>query len=1155
MENSSRRDRLMGKLFGKDKKPAGDSLESQASLDAFLRSSSDNLNITHVPPPPPPSSTVIPKLSKLDTTVAKLPAAAVGVNQQAQRNRPVAQGRPVDHSVSQRRGPRPNKKGLSVRFTDAYPDVIGEGGDETDLPTVEISKRKKAKPPSPVAQRAPPPFPQQSPPKQQQPTRLPPPPAAATAPPPASNPFADVGKQTSDDPDFVPKPLLRTATGFSSVYTPDSDDDDDEQEPSPVTPVITNSSNNNSPFRQRASLQQLAAPTTPEHQPANTLRPGKAFDARYLDSGRHDEDRRSFIEIHQAEMREAEGLALAKAARGADTTASGNWADSDRPPSASIDSSPEQQRRQQNVSPVSELGSPIVQYSPAASIRSDVSSEYNGSREETRAPPAPPPPQHQQLHENAHRAAQQQAQAQQQQQRQKQQQQQQQQPLPPHMHSREPSTASQKDTPSPQPSTSSVPASVPAPGLASLKLHDVVAAVSDDAFNAFVTRTSHLFELFRLHSEASGPLSSRTPRDCARAGLWWFIKGRMGLEKTIRERPSSPQSQMHHEIDRQQAYTNLAKGYWLCKKVIPEVSQLQGIAAADAEVNEVTHTLVSALSKMAMSMKRNGILPPEEAFLPQTIDKSIWVEYPALSQDVVALLSGNWGSSLSAMQHQLSTLHLLDAFPLGDAADTFSLGRFVADVYLMEQGSESHRLHIPAILSAVRPKKHTGLVFVLASQNGSLQLAIQETKSAGPKWDDVRWRSDTCSMDVRLPRGFMLAVQLTQADFRSLWTMYDFAVKIKSTLYPRQDEMVVFRNTLRSFQYIESETAQSRVFPKDPVPHCEVGLFERIHKESRPTGTRSWHRGFRIAVTTGASTKTLSGVHHTYPPSMPIQFGFFRTEGDAPALSLRFESGRQRGRMVLTFTEEKERIRFHSLLTGTALDHDERIFADVPLRGFVFAESIREPLGLAPFSRMPWKAARVVNDEFGPSGEQPPTVQADHLKVVLEYQNGTITDRVNVGPGELRMRLEVTNAKLFRIMRQPQSDMTMSVSEAQVPKELPRNLTEALRVSRSKQTIRSLEFTTLRDLHAFQAALTGWEVVFDGLAPALAITRRHMIVPIHKKWEAGYTRIQLVKQDDMIQLLAFFEEFQHGHCLNFILKGTDVYEGFARGGKTGTARG
>ncbi|KAI9166948.1 hypothetical protein HJFPF1_03063 [Paramyrothecium foliicola] len=1035
---SSRRNRLMGKLFGGRERKVD--VDNAANVDAFLHSTADNLEVFHAPPPPPPPSTIIPKLAKLDTSISRYPQA-LAVNQQAQLNRPIAPGRHESNVSS--RVPRPNKKGLLVRFVDSYPEIIGEGGDESEIPTVEISKRKPAAP-RPPQHRSPQPSPGRS--------------SAATA----------QNNSARAEDDFQPKALKRTQTGFSSIYEPDPDQ----------TPTSTSSSKHLSPV-----------PTQ------NTVLPGRSSSTSYLEtSGRHDENRRSFIEVHQAQMREAEGQAFAKAARTASAASPHDWEDrkqffppeSDSPPAAT----------QRPVSLVSTNGAPppppAVTYSPVASLASTTSSMYSPKENSQMDPRI----------------------------------------------TRQLSVASQLEPP---------PMAARA---ASFKLHDVVTAAGDDALNMFVARTRHLFELFRLHAESVKPVSSSPPQGCARAALWWFLKGRMGLESAVRERPTTSQGQMHNELDRQQAYTNLAKGYWLCQEIIPTAMQAQGLAP-DPEVAEVAQGLVSALRKLAMSMKRNGFLPPEEAFLPQTIDKSIWIEYQTLSQDMIALLSGNWGSTMTAMQSTLSSLHLLDAFPIGDTNENFCYGRVAADIYLMEQGRDSQRIYFPCLVSMVRPQKLTGLVFVLASQNGSIQLPIQETRSGGAAWDDVRWRSETCTLDVRLPRGFMLVVQLSQQDYKMAYSMYEFFAKTRATLFPRSDEEVAIRTNLRSFQYMDSDP-QSRVFPKEAILHCEVALFERIHKENGPSGPRSWHRGFRVAVVTGPRTRTLNGVNHSFPPQLPIQFGFFRAEGDMPALSLKFDDGRRKGRMVLVFADEKERIKFHSTLTGTALDHDEKIFADVPLKGFMIAQSLREPTGMAPFSRMPWKAARVVNDESNSNGDLPPTVLADRLKVVFEYQNGTITDRVNVAPGELRMRLEVSNAKVLRVLRQPQYDITMSVSEAQVPKEVPRGMTDALQLIQQHQTIRSMEFNNIQDLHAFQFALTGFEVMFDALAVTFAIARRRMVVPIHKKWEAGYTRIQIVRQEDkQLQLLAFFEDFVHGHCMNFVLKGTDNYESISRSGKSG----
>lgn len=1034
----------MGKLFGGKERKAVETTSSAASLDDFLHNSADSLNVIHPPPPPPPSS--LPKLSKLDTTISRYPQA-LAVNQLAQQTRPLAPGR-VD-SKSPRPSPRPNKKGLFVKFTDSYPEIIGEGGDESEYPVIEISKRRRTKQPP-----APSPVPQ---------------PLGRPSPSPNRMPGALDGTVSITDDGFRPKPLARTQTGYSSVYEPGSDD---EHEPVPELPK---------PSQSRSDQQILV--------------PGKSASARYLEtSGRHDENRRSFIEVHQAEMRQAEAQAFAKASRASSAVSQTDREDGRPPMLDEIDISPDSAILQL-PSPDIQIMRPPAEYSPAASISTN-SSIY---------PPSNLTP----LNDI----------------------------------SRKFSVRSQIDiSPAPSPSPLVMRAT-------SVRMQEALAA-GDDSLSLFVARTKHLFEIYRLHAESVRPLSSCSQMQCARAGLWWFLRGRMGLEIAVRDRPTSPQSQMKNDIDRQQAYSNLSKGYWLCEEIIPEIRKSQGLAP-DAEIENVSQQLITALTKLAMSMKRNGFLPPEDAFLPQTIDKSIWLEYPPLSQDMVALLSGNGGSGIAAVQHPLSHMQLLDALPPGDTPEKFSYGRVPADVFLMEQGRENHRLFFPCMLSTVRPQSQSGLIFVLASQDGSMQLAIQDNKKVGPVWEDVRWRNETCTLDIRLPRGFILVVQLTQNDYRMLWNMYDFGAKLRATLHPRGDEQAVFRTTLRSFQYLDADP-QSRTFPKEPVSQCDVALFESLYKESGPSGPRSWHCGFRIAVVTGTRIRTASGVNHTSPPTLPIQFGFFRGDGDAPALSVKLENGRQKGRMVMVFNEEKERSRFHSLLTGTALDHGERVFSDVPIKNFTMSQSIREPSGMPPFSRMPWTSARVLNEEFSPDGEAPTTVLADKLRVVVEYQNGSITDRINVAPGELRMRLEVSNAKLLRLLRQPQQDMTIAVSEAQVSKEVPKNMIDSLQLIKANQTIRTLEFNNLRDLHDFQAAVTGYEVIFDALALTFAISRRRMVVPIHKKWEAGYTRIQIVRQEDkQLQLLAFFEDFHYGHCMNFVLKGTDVYESFQRSSKYG----
>ena len=125
----------------------------------------------------------------------------------------------------------------------------------------------------------------------------------------------------------------------------------------------------------------------------------------------------------------------------------------------------------------------------------------------------------------------------------------------------------------------------------------------------------------------------------------------------------------------------------------------------------------------------------------------------------------------------------------------------------------------------------------------------------------------------------------------------------------------------------------------------------------------------------------------------------------------------------------------------------------------------------------------------------------------------------------------------------------MSVADNYMTEGKPDSLSELLRIVQTSDTIRTFTFDAVEDLHTFQAAITGFGVHFDGVATSFSISRRRMVVPIYKKWETNRARIQVVKQDKVVQMVVFLEDFSHGKCMNFQLKGTDLYESSSKSGK------
>lgn len=1024
----------MGKLFGRDRKTSNsnDVAAGNDDLNSFLRRPDDPLPVAHPGPQ---------MLHKLDTATARrypnaleLNSAVVPPPQPSPRSNQQVQvplrARPQSTRTKQ-------KKLLVVRFVDTFPEIIGDGGDECSVPTAEIGKRRRA-------QSAP---------------HKPPPPMV-------SNKVAQLqerDRSQSDAPpkpqdDFVPPPIRRTQTGFSTA----GDEPDSPPLPPPPLP-----------------------PLPPTHEvpvvPAGNPRAAPLLDTPVI---ANDDKRKSFIEINQAKQREAEGMAFAEARKSMSANTEREWEEQRQ--NAVIPSTPVQSLPTRPPS----LPNPD---SPELPQRRPPLDQSPGSVYSQKASPA---------------TAQ-----------------------------RWPSVRDKSAGESPN-LRNTVPDGTSGPPATSPQ---------DDALELFLDRTRHLFELFRLSAEAVKPIMSSLPEDLARAALWWFLRGRTALEMSIREERQNPQNSNQTQANRQQAYADLAKSLWIFEQVLPEVLETRN-SPIDAEVQDVGQTILSQLRKLASSMKRNGYLPPEQAFLPQTIDTTIWLEYPAINQDIIALLWGSWSSSIAAQQGPLTGLPLLAALPLGDTTDLFCYGRYTVDLYLMEQGMEEQKFHFPCFLSVTRAPTQATLDFCLASQNGAVQLRVQSNKKAGPTWSDVKWRAETCSLELKLPRGFIVVVKLRPQDFKILWSMQDYSAKATATLQPRKEEQCVFKSTLRSFQYFDSNP-QSMVFPKDAVPSCDIALFERIARENSPTGPRVYHRGFRLAVVTGPVVKLLSAVNHTYPPHLPVQFGFLRGEHGEPALLLRYDEGKSNGRMVMAFNDEPERLRFHSLLIGTLVQQDEKVYSEVPIIGYSLSETARSnPLQV--FSQLPWSRAKVVNEDI--EDLIPETVLSERLRVVMDFKCGSITDRINVGPGELRIRLPVKDKTSLMILRPSQQDMTVALSEAQIGKQIPGELYQAMQLTARSQTVRTISFTSQRDLHDFQHALTGFKVHFDGVVSLFAISRRRMVVPIYKKWEAADTRIQVVSsEDNIIQVLVFFENFHHGQSMSFQLKATDVFESIKKGDKVG----
>ncbi|PQE27218.1 putative trans-sulfuration enzyme protein [Rutstroemia sp. NJR-2017a WRK4] len=1009
--------RLMGKFFGKDggkeKKPT-----SPEDVSDFLHGSSDKLYTASSPTTTSTTPPRQPVLGRIDTSSARRWPTAAEINN-GRRNRSAS--------------PKRSRKGLVVRFAEAQPEVIGEGGEECISPTAEISQRTRAAT-----------IPQQSA-KDRRPGA---PPTYGSHGPP---------DRFGDSDTFRPRPLQRTQTGFSTI----SDEN--------ISSVIEQPP----PYRQNSKEYGINGSVKDD---VRSPSPAKA----------------------EAAMRASEGKALVRAASGyfdnPDLAASG----SDGPASPLDEAHLNTMRNTQLTSP------PGVSAKMNTPRRPETPSDSGKS-----SPPAV---------------------------------------------DQSPSVFSRASTSTSINGLDSPPSVLRTP---TFNLREAAVAVSDDALQEFSMRTSHMYSLFRLSAESIKPLTSCSLDELIRGALWWFLRGRLNLETAIRDRSTTSEAQQNNYLTRQQAYTDLTKSYWLTEKIATKCPELSGQQNSNnnpsntAEALECRQAILSGLRKLTMvsisisdlceqanlkcqSMKRNNFLPPEaeNAPLTQGVDNSIWVRD-----------DGN--RDLLSLQRPKNTIPLSGALPLGDSNSTFTYGRYFTEAYLTEDADPQH-YSCPCVISVVRRQNEEDLRYVITNQTGTLTLCVQDDKTRGPTWNDLSWIQKNNCLDIKLPRGFMLRLRLTQQDFRSLRGAYDLQNSLRESFCRLEDEEIVFEMTVKAFQCFGQEK-NSQSFPPEVVPKCEVRLFEKSSVEKAATGPRKRHRGFRLAVLTGKTTKNFRGINQEILPTNPIYFNFLRGDNGLPALLLKADDGRSRTSMVFTFDEVEQRSRFHAVLTSSAVGREETAFAEASIRSFGIEESASST-GLKRLTGLEWQGIRVINED-ALDIQNTKTVLSEHLRVIMDFRTGTLTDRFNIGQGELKIRLDVHSPNELKILRQPQQDMTIVATQPQAPNQSTKEFADVLRLAASGETTRTYVFPSPQELHLFQAALTGYVVLFDGRALSFNIARRRMVVPIYKKWDAAVTRLQVVQKEKVVQLIAFFEGFSHGDCMGFTLKSTDVFETSNKGGK------
>lgn len=691
-----------------------------------------------------------------------------------------------------------------------------------------------------------------------------------------------------------------------------------------------------------------------------------------------------------------------------------------------------------------------------------------------------------------------------------------------------------------------------------LSLRTVAKSLGDESLGDFDSRVRRFNDLFRLNASAHIDVIAVPFEQWIRISAWWFLRGRGGLEGAVRGKPSSIDSAIAANdgglsSSLKQAYVDLAKAWWVLNDVTPNLPEIRRFGNASissmvavirsfgdqtlTELIDVHLGILANIRTLTLSMQSNGWLPPNDLQM-QNLDSRIFCEAPTFPPDLAAFVVNNTlNSSIKGKKNVADPF-----FPIlvEDTERHFSFGKMFVDVCLDSRDDAKSGLRIPCVLSVLRERTDWTVKVAVVSQDGQVNLVIQSAEHGGLNWHDVQWKIPLHTMQIRLAEGICLQIKFSDKDFKTIWGICDYTQRIRKDYSARRGEELLHERELPNFQCFDYPT-----FPAEPTKNCRVRLFEREFVAIEDSGQHRAHDGYRLMVITSPRTKTLSSVNYQLGKDSPILFGTHRSKG-GNTLLVRVQSSLK---LFLTFREASDVELFRSTLAGTIIREDDHCSSSLSLQRFTISSvSADEEMVYVNASRcisdLRWHKLRVVNKGPPNNGNDSRSiVRSKHLRIIADCDSGTFADGINAGPGELQLSLSVENLNEIKLLRAAQQDMTWGFADGALREADLSSLSRMLHTMGMSPSVRTYHFRFLSDLHSFQAALTGFHVLYDGLASMFSISRRH-----YKRWEASTPRLQIIEQDKTVQLVAFFKDFSHGACMNFVLKVTDVFDTFARSG-------
>ena len=520
-----------------------------------------------------------------------------------------------------------------------------------------------------------------------------------------------------------------------------------------------------------------------------------------------------------------------------------------------------------------------------------------------------------------------------------------------------------------------------------LSLRTIAQKFGDESLDDFDSRVRRFNDLFQLNASAHADIMAVPFERWVTISAWWFLKGREALESAVRRRPSGMTS-ANAAIDDdplKQAYVNLAKAWWVLKYVTPNLPEIRRFGSASlssmvvairsfsdqplSELVGVQLNIKTNMRALTTSMKRNGILPPDDLQM-QGLDLQIFVKTPAFPSEMAALMVNNVLHSPLPSKKCVAD----PFFPIlvGDTTRHFCFGKMFVNLCLDYRDDATSSVYIDCVVSILRERTDWAVKVAIASQDGQVNLVIQSDEHGGLHWHDVRWKIPLHTMQLRLAEDLGLRIKFSEKDFKTIWGICDYTQQIRKEYSGRRGEEVLCERELPTVQCFDSAS-----FPAEPMKGCRVRLFEKREEKDQYKA----HHGFRLMVITNPGNKTLSKANYELGKDMPLLFSTHQNSS-GNTLLLRVPSSLG---VSLTFLEASDVGLFRSILAGISVNEDDQCSAAWQLHDFAInLVSNDEDAAYGNASRcisdLGWQKLRVVGRHLPTNGHD---LQSD-LRILAE---------------------------------------------------------------------------------------------------------------------------------------------------------------------------